>query len=201
MLLPKMTMKKIIGLFAGDWIVVGILWLGMLGPLQWGPGHASQTYPLLLILTGTLVGLSLGEFFWLNKTKVLSKSQKIVADLSLVVGLIGLILLLLPHALTRLTDISNPSALGLIWLILAVALAYAPRNHLIGIRLPWTYASDRVWRQTNLLGARLILGTGCLTILANGLGGFKWGIGMFLVGLIGMCIAVIPYSLWVLRHP
>ncbi|MGX6428347.1 SdpI family protein [Levilactobacillus yonginensis] len=201
MLLPKMTMKKIIGLFAGDWIVVAILWLGMLGSLQWGPGHSSQTYLLLLVLTGTLVGLSLGEFFWLNKTKSLSKSQKIVADLSLVVGLIGLLLLLFPHALTRLTVISNPSVLGLIWLILAVALAYVPRNHLVGIRLPWTYDSDRVWQQTNLLGARLVLGTGCLTILANGLGGLKWGIGMLLVGSIGMLIAVIPYSLWVVRHP
>jgi uncharacterized membrane protein len=54
-------------------------------------------------------------------------------------------------------------ALGVLFAFVGVMLRRAKRNYSIGIRTPWTLASDRVWDQTHRLGAVLFVISGVLT--------------------------------------
>ncbi len=54
-------------------------------------------------------------------------------------------------------------ALGVLFAFIGLMLRRAKRNYSIGIRTPWTLASDRVWDQTHRLGAVLFVISGVLT--------------------------------------
>jgi len=56
-------------------------------------------------------------------------------------------------------------AMGLLFVFIGVMLRQAKRNFSIGIRTPWTLASDRVWDRTHRLGAVLFVAAGILVIL------------------------------------
>ncbi len=67
------------------------------------------------------------------------------------------------------------------------------RNFWIGIRTPWTLASDAVWIATHRLGARVFMAMGIGGAIAIALGiSPAWCLGLMLIGL---CIPVF-YSLW-----
>lgn len=55
-------------------------------------------------------------------------------------------------------------AMGLIFIGVGKLLENAKRNYFIGIRTPWTLASDLVWERTHKLGAKLFMIAGIVTI-------------------------------------
>jgi uncharacterized membrane protein len=78
------------------------------------------------------------------------------------------------HVLTTLWNLGLQSfrmstallpALGLLFIFVGVMLRHAKRNFSIGIRTPWTLASDRVWDKTHRLGAPLFVASGALAAL------------------------------------
>jgi uncharacterized membrane protein len=58
-------------------------------------------------------------------------------------------------------------ALGLLFGCIGYLLRRARRNFSIGIRTPWTLASDRVWDKTHRLGAALFALSGFVTCLGT----------------------------------
>lgn len=56
--------------------------------------------------------------------------------------------------------------LGLLFYYVGILLGRAERNYFIGIRTPWTLASDAVWKKTHLLGSKLFKAVGVLAALA-----------------------------------
>lgn len=67
------------------------------------------------------------------------------------------------------------------------------RNFWIGIRTPWTLASDAVWIATHRLGARVFMAMGMIGVLAVALGASgSWCIVLLLVGML----VPVLYSLW-----
>ncbi|MFH1183587.1 MAG: SdpI family protein [Chloroflexota bacterium] len=92
---------------------------------------------------------------------------------NVVIALIVAFLLYL-HVLTTLWNLGLQSfristallpAMGLLFIFIGVMLRQAKRNFSIGIRTPWTLASDHVWDKTHRLGAALFVASGALAAL------------------------------------
>ena len=67
------------------------------------------------------------------------------------------------------------------------------RNFFIGIRTPWTLASERVWYATHRLAGKLMVGTGFICLIVAWIGAAPWiWITLLLAGLL----APVPYSLF-----
>lgn len=56
-------------------------------------------------------------------------------------------------------------AMGLLFVFIGFMLKQARRNYSIGIRTPWTLASDRVWDRTHRLGSSLFMVSGVMAAL------------------------------------
>jgi uncharacterized membrane protein len=86
----------------------------------------------------------------------------------LIIGLFGYI-----HALTLLGSMSRaldfPRAMMggmfLFFMLLGNVLGKVRRNFYVGVRVPWTLASDRVWNDTHRLAAWLFMGSGLIGFL------------------------------------
>ncbi|HEX7642053.1 MAG TPA: SdpI family protein [Burkholderiaceae bacterium] len=57
--------------------------------------------------------------------------------------------------------------IGLLIAVLGNVLSKVRRNFFIGIRTPWTLASEEVWLRTHRLGGRLLLASGLLVGIAS----------------------------------
>ena len=57
-------------------------------------------------------------------------------------------------------------AMGLLFFFMGSMLNKAKRNYFIGIRTPWTLASDKVWDKTHKLGAKLFKLMGLLALIS-----------------------------------
>lgn len=71
------------------------------------------------------------------------------------------------------------------------------RNFWMGIRTPWTLASDRVWNATHRLGARLMFTAGLFGAVAVWLG--VPPAALFVLLMAALFVPVI-YSLWLDKH-
>jgi uncharacterized membrane protein len=72
-------------------------------------------------------------------------------------------------------------ALGLVFILAGLLMRQAKRNYFIGIRTPWTLASDRVWAQTHRVGGVLFIACGVITML-----------GVFLPGMLAFVVMFVP---------
>lgn len=54
--------------------------------------------------------------------------------------------------------------IGLLFVTLGNYLGKTTRNFFLGIRTPWTLASDEVWRRTHRLGGRLMVAAGVVLV-------------------------------------
>src|SRR5262249_46048419 len=77
------------------------------------------------------------------------------------------------------------------------SLGKVQRNFWMGVRTPWTLASERVWNQTHRVTAWLWTAgglIGCLAVLA-GVPVMAWMIGLLVIALVP-----VVYSLWLYKH-
>ncbi len=56
-------------------------------------------------------------------------------------------------------------ALGILLFYCGVLIEHAERNWFIGIRTPWTLSSEKVWKKTHALGAKLFKGSGVIALI------------------------------------
>ena len=90
----------------------------------------------------------------------------------------------LPIAADRLVGLN----LGLMFAFIGNVMSKTTRNFFIGIRTPWTLASDEVWLRTHRLGGRLLLIAG-LVLAYLGAAGFDAAPGFYAI-LLAMLISV-----------
>ncbi|MEN7342319.1 MAG: SdpI family protein [Pseudomonadota bacterium] len=98
-----------------------------------------------------------------------------VAMVAFMAGIGGLILLA-GHGVDVSMNYVIPLAVGALFIVLGNYMGRLRKNFFIGIRTPWTLASDEVWARTHRLG-------GYLFVIA--------GIGMMLSAFVGMHILTI----------
>jgi uncharacterized membrane protein len=110
--------------------------------------------------------------------------------------------LLYVHALTLAWSLGYQSfkisaailpVLGLLFIFIGYMLRRAKRNFFIGIRTPWTLASDAVWDKTHQLGSVLFMLSGACALLGSWFGGMAAFAWMF-VPLIGSTLFLVIYS-------
>ncbi len=86
-------------------------------------------------------------------------------------------------------------AIGVLFLILGNYLGKVRKNFFIGIRTPWTLASDEVWARTHRLAGWLFAAAGLLMIV-GGFTGLPFGVtvgGAVLAGLIPVVYSFLAY--------
>jgi uncharacterized membrane protein len=84
-------------------------------------------------------------------------------------------------------------AIGLLFIFIGFMLRQAKRNFFIGIRTPWTLASDTVWDETHRVGAVLFIISGVVAFIGGFFGGFA-ALCFLLVPTMGSTIFLLIYS-------
>ena len=123
--------------------------------------------------------------------KVLAMCLWIVPAVSLFCG--GMIY---PYNLGLRMDITRISGIltGLLFVIVGNYLPKTRRNYTIGIRVPWTLASEENWNRTHRLGGFLWVVGGMALLLLTFVGFLR---AELLIGMI-LIVALVPciYSFW-----
>ncbi len=88
-------------------------------------------------------------------------------------------------------------ALGLIFVFTGILVGKAKRNYFIGIRTPWTLASDSVWNETHRLGGKLFIASGLLALL----GAFfpNYAFAFVLIPVLGTTLFTVIYSYYLFQ--
>jgi immunity protein, SdpI family len=63
-------------------------------------------------------------------------------------------------------SLAVPAASGLLFIVVGNYLGKVTRNFFVGIRTPWTLASDEVWLRTHRLGGKLFVAAGVVTLVS-----------------------------------
>ena len=113
--------------------------------------------------------------------------------------MLAVLVLSYEHTLGKVESFSEwiSAGLGVLLVVLGNYLSKFPKNFWVGIRTPWTLASDEVWFKTHRLGGRTFMAGGLLVFL----GSFA-GISMeYLVGIV-LVAAFTPviYSLLIYKR-
>lgn len=130
-----------------------------------------------------------------RRFEVESFGQTYLAIMLIAVGLVGYTFLVALQA-GRHGSIDVPRALvgGLcvMSILLGNLLGKVRRNFYVGIRTPWTLASERVWYATHRMGARWIVATGAIGLLFIVMG--AWPLLAAAIAMAGFMVPVV-YSL------
>lgn len=84
-------------------------------------------------------------------------------------------------------------AIGVMYIVIGVIMPKTKQNYMVGIRTPWTLASERVWKRTHEFGGKLFVISGIATALAIFLPSM-WGFVVLIGSVILSTIMVMFYS-------
>ncbi|MCX6769099.1 MAG: SdpI family protein [Candidatus Micrarchaeota archaeon] len=90
-------------------------------------------------------------------------------------------------------------AIALLFFYVGHMLNFTKQNYFIGVRTPWTLASEKVWDKTNKLASKLFWVCGILTFVSL-LAPSDFRLWLVVIPLIVMAIAVYIYSLFEYRR-
>jgi len=92
-----------------------------------------------------------------------------------------------------------PVLVGLMFVLIGGSLGQVRSNYFVGIRTPWTLASDLAWEKTHRLGGKLFVALGLLLAIAPWvLTGEGW-VYALLAGIAIMVVGLMAYSYVVWR--
>ena len=86
---------------------------------------------------------------------------------------------------------------GLLFVIIGNYLGKVRKNFFIGIRTPWTLASDEVWNRTHRIGGKLFILSGVVIWIGALLGlPLTWTVGV----AVGLVFIPVVYSYFLYRR-
>lgn len=130
----------------------------------WGAAMPALLIAGLAVLTWLLPVISPRRFEISSFAQVYVMVMLVVQALMLVLGVASLLSAVgYPVAMPRLAMLVT----GALLLILGNYMGKLRKNFFIGIRTPWTLASDAVWERTHRLGGWLFMLAGLVTIVAT----------------------------------
>lgn len=89
-------------------------------------------------------------------------------------------------------------AMCLFFALLGNVMGKVRRNFWMGIRTPWTLASNTVWYHTHRLAAKLFFGAGlggCVLVMLIPVSWIAWGFGLVMVAIMAAAFIPVGYSL------
>jgi uncharacterized membrane protein len=88
-------------------------------------------------------------------------------------------------------------AMGLLYIIIGNYISKVPKNFFMGIRTPWTLASDKVWYKTHRLGSWTFVFAGVISLLG---GILQWSLSWLIAALIAAAVIPVIYSLVIYKN-
>jgi uncharacterized membrane protein len=85
--------------------------------------------------------------------------------------------------------------IGFLFIAMGGMTPHIRRNTIMGIRLPWTLASEEVWNRTHEYGGRVFMAAGVLVVLGSLIAGI-WAMALMLVIILGSTLYI---SIWSFR--
>lgn len=86
--------------------------------------------------------------------------------------------------------------IGLLLVVLGILMGRLKKNFWIGVRTPWTLASDEVWTRTNQLAGVLFVLGGIATVGASLIGGAMAFVLLVVVGVVAIVPIAYSYILY-----
>lgn len=172
-------------------------------PVHWGGDGQPDGYGpraiLWLLGPGTMLfGLGLGLCLpWLSPQRYAVETFKATYSyfMLVLVCMFGLIYAAILHAITS-GDADIVATIHLCVFVLLILLGNSMgkvrRNFFIGIRTPWTLASERVWYATHRISARLMVASGLAGVAAVY---FRAPAGIMMVIATAWALIAVLYSL------
>ncbi|MCB9151752.1 MAG: SdpI family protein [Caldilineaceae bacterium] len=91
-------------------------------------------------------------------------------------------------------------AVGILFIILGNYMGKIRSNYTMGIRTPWTLASELSWNKTHRLGGKLFVTLGTLTLVLTVMGQNAYTFYFMIIGLITTLVTVFAYSYLVWKN-
>lgn len=114
----------------------------------------------------------------------------------MVIFMIGLYLIVILSALGYRIPVDRAvtSGVSLLFIVLGNFMGQIRHNYFVGIKTPWTLASEEVWQKTHRLGGRLWVAAGLIGLAASLAAGGSTG-GIIMAVSLGAAVVVpIAYS-------
>lgn len=176
-------------------------------PMHWDINGKIDSWLPKSTAVGTMIGLMVGVLILFQVMPLLSpKNFRVDGFLPtynvirvVVLGLVGYVNIVALLTAMELAFDPARALIGGLMLFLAVVgnyLGKVRKNLWIGIRVPWTLASDKNWIATHRMAAWLLVATGILGATAAFAGAPLAILSYFLVGAL---ILPVFYSLWLSR--
>ncbi|AGB01629.1 SdpI family protein [Methanoregula formicica] len=86
-----------------------------------------------------------------------------------------------------------PVLIGLLFIVMGSLMPHIGRNTTIGIRLPWTLASEEVWKKTHEYGGRLFVAAGVVVVIGSLVTGI-WATALMLIVILGTTLYICIWS-------
>lgn len=171
-------------------------------PIHWNihgkvDGYGQKAWAVFLMPATMAIMVALfASIPWLSprKFEVDSFRATYLFVMVAVVALFGYMHVLMLYAAAYASDVSRP-LVGGIFLFMALlgnVLGKVRPNFYIGVRTPWTLASERVWTDTHRLAAWLFVASGLLGFLLVLIGQL---VAAFVL-LMAAALVTVLYSLW-----
>jgi uncharacterized membrane protein len=92
----------------------------------------------------------------------------------------------------------GPALIGALLLGVGATMGRMRPNPIMGVRTPWTLASQAAWDASHRIGGRIFMAVGALMVL-GGLTGLTWLFLASIVVLFGGILFLVPYGWWTWR--
>ena len=204
-------------------IIIGVLpllltvviwpWLADVVPVHYGIDGAADRYDSkFTLLIMPIITLALAVFFvvWprtMDTTEPLQQAnlrvlERIMVPMVLVLAALNTIILWMAYAqVTQMYDNAWPvprliaGLISVLFVMIGNVLPKTKRNHWIGVRMPWTLASDEIWYKTQRLAGYLYAGAGVIGLLVAVLVNDPvWVMVPVIVGILGATVVAVAYS-------
>ncbi len=172
-------------------------------PTHWGfnsqPNGYSPKWTLFIFCPGLMLGMIvlfrllpwLSPKHWDVSTFEKTYLQIMLIVVSLFAYFYGLILWVgSGHAINIGRALSG--GICLLFILLGGLLGKVRRNFYIGVRTPWTLASERVWNETNRLAAKTMVASGLVGLALTAIGLYGWPM---VAALLAGAVIPVAYSL------
>lgn len=119
--------------------------------------------------------------------------------LVLAIFMLGTMVLVFEAGMNDHVDMNQWVLVGMggLFIIIGNYIAKVPKNFFLGIRTPWTLASDEVWYKTHRFGSWTFVLSGILALLG---GLLHWPMEWMIGGFIGAALIPFLYSLVIYKQ-
>lgn len=204
------SMLAVTAMLVAAWLVGSTLPADLPLPTHWGldgePDRFSDKWTALLMPAGLAGGISLLLFFipaLEPRRQGLERSQGLYLWSWAALLILGAVIQLAVISVALRWPVHGTSfilgGVGLVFALIGNQLGKSRSMYMIGIRTPWTLASEEVWIKTHRLAGKLMVGGGLVMIVAAFLP-LPSGVIATLIGGVLAAVVLVPvaysYLLW-----